>query len=164
MDLKESITTIDSADKVRKVTDEYDCVEPPNENQRNIVLREDANEINSQCCQLQCEQVDTNKTIPKEPEMSQIKQVAPLARVSPSPAPIPVQEVQPMGASALPLNSTPPNGATSSRRRLSNGDSNIRSTPGRGNDAVDYASDLLQSPGEIRSPSRYFENLFMFYI
>merc|ERR1711994_1056886 len=85
--------------------------------------------------------------------MAQIKPVAPLARVSPSPAPIPVQEVQPMGASALPLNSTPPNGNISSRRRPSNGDSNVRSTPGRGNDTVDYAADLLQSPGEIRSPS-----------
>ena len=42
----------------------------------------------------------------KDIEVPHIRSVAPIARVSPSPMPIPVQEVQPLGASASPMGLT----------------------------------------------------------
>ena len=95
----------------------------------------------------------------KDIEVVHIRSVAPIARVSPSPMPIPVQEVQPLGASALPLASP----ATSTipgptRRRSSNGDSpRTNSNVDRGNDiriASPNMSELRQSPSDILSLSR----------
>ena len=151
--MEKNITTEEKSE----VGDEDKCKEPPNINQMNYPSNQDREESFMNSSQLQCKQEDSNQINQKDVEIMQTKPLAPLARVSPSPAPIPVQEVQPLGASSLPITSTPPNGAYSNRRRSSNGESNIRATLGRGNDVLDYTStisEMSQSPRDIRSPTR----------
>ena len=151
--LEKDITTEEKSE----VVDQEICKDLSNINQMNEPLNQDSEEFLTKSSQSPCKQEDNNQINQKDVEIMQIKPLAPLARVSPSPAPIPVQEVQPLGATSLPITSTPPNGANSNRRRSSNGESNIRATVGRGNDVSDYTStiiDISQSPRDIRSPTR----------